>query len=285
MELNHLFLFVAVASSLVVCGQSIRLRNRRVGLAAALVLFASALTWLFVPRFAGWIAALFWFALLILPAYRANRLRAARDPFYRTRQQRIQLSPVVLTLIALNVVAFAGEIYLGGSTNPLTLERLGWLDTDLVIFEHQYWRLLTALFLHFGTLHLVVNMFALLLLGPPLEREAGAATFATYYLLSGIGSSLIVVLLTRYKFLQPVQLVGASGCIMGIVGAWGGFLLRNRHLPLASRRLRNLVLIVLLQTAFDILTPRVSMSAHLGGLSCGLFLGLLLPGGERRPWY
>jgi membrane associated rhomboid family serine protease len=285
MELNHLLMFLAVASSLVVFVQSFRLRNPWVRLAAGLVLLASAVAWLFVPRFGGWIAALFWLALLVVPAYRANRLRAARNPFYPGRRQPVQVSPVVLTLIGLNVFAFAGETLLGGSTNPVTLERLGWLDTDLVNYGHQYWRLVTALFLHFGALHLMVNMFALLLLGPALEREAGAAAFATFYLFSGIGSSLAVALLTRYRFLQPVQLVGASGCIMGIVGAWGGFLLRNRHLPLAARRLRNLVLIVLLQTAFDIITPRVSMSAHLGGLACGFLLGLILPGPRRRAWY
>ncbi len=64
---------------------------------------------------------------------------------------------------------------------------------------------------------------------------------------------------------------------MGVVGTWTGFLLRHRHAPLARQRLRNIFVIVLLQLAFDLVTPRVSMSAHLGGLFTGFLLGLLVP--------
>ena len=159
----------------------------------------------------------------------------------------------------------------------MTLHRLGELDTHSVIFRHQYWRLLTALFLHYGPIHIFFNLFALLLLGPALERQIGGFLFAVCYLVSGIGSSIAVVLLTKLRLLEPVQLVGASGCIMGVVGTWTGFLLRHRHAPLARQRLRNIFVIVLLQLAFDVVTPRVSMSAHLGGLFTGFLLGLLVP--------
>ncbi len=280
MELNHLFFFTAVASSILVFAQSFRARNARIRLAALLVLAASSGAWLLARPIAGWIALIAWCALLLLPAYRRRRLRAARDPFYRERAPAITVSPVVLVLLIANVGAFVVEIILGGPTNPLTLERLGWLDTDLVITAHEYWRLCTALFLHFGTLHLIMNMFALLILGPPLEREVGGTWFTMCYLLSGIGSSITVVLLTKWRMLEPVELVGASGCVMGIVGAWGSWLLRHRHTPLAMRRLRNLIMIVLLQIVFDLITPRVSMSAHLGGLVSGFLLGLAIR--ERR---
>jgi rhomboid protease GluP len=72
---------------------------------------------------------------------------------------------------------------------------------------------------------------------------------------------------------------------MGIVGVWVGFLLRNRHQPLAGRRLKYLCLIVAVQTAFDLSTPQISMSAHLSGLLTGLALGLLVgprAGGRGR---
>ena len=61
---------------------------------------------------------------------------------------------------------------------------------------------------------------------------------------------------------------------MGVVGAWAGFLLRYRHLPLARRRLQNIVIIVVIQTIFDLSTPQISMSAHLCGLITGFILGL-----------
>jgi rhomboid protease GluP len=67
---------------------------------------------------------------------------------------------------------------------------------------------------------------------------------------------------------------------MGIVGAWGGLLLRNRDAPLAKQRLRNVIVIVLMQIAFDLATPNVSLSAHLGGLVTGFSIGLGL---RRQP--
>ncbi|MGI9113444.1 MAG: hypothetical protein DLM52_00730 [Chthoniobacterales bacterium] len=281
MELNHLLLFTAVASSLLVIWQSFRARNPRVRLAAASVLVASAAAWFVARSLAGWIALGAWCAFLLVPAWRRHRFRAARDPSYRAPRPSLTVSPVVLTLIVLNTAAFLAELLFGGPTNPRTLNRLGWLDTDWVLFAHQYWRMFTALFLHYGALHLIVNMFALLILGPALERQIGRVAFAACYLLSGLGSSITVVLLAKWRAHLAVQLVGASGCIMGVVGAWAGFLLRNRHAPLASQRLRNICVIVLLQVAFDLITPRVSMSAHLGGLVSGFFIGLVLPLSRR----
>ncbi len=63
---------------------------------------------------------------------------------------------------------------------------------------------------------------------------------------------------------------------MGIVGAWAGLLSRQKHLPVARRRLASIGLIVLIQTAFDFWTPQVSMAAHLSGLVTGGVIGLLL---------
>jgi len=85
-------------------------------------------------------------------------------------------------------------------------------------------------------------------------------------------------------FVQVAELVGASGCIMGIVGAWAGFLLRHRHMPQAKQRLGNVVMIIVIQVVFDLSTPQVSMAAHVCGLIAGFFLGLVLtpPSCHRR---
>jgi membrane associated rhomboid family serine protease len=285
MELNHILLFSAIATSALMVLQAFQPQNPGARARAAIVLIASALAWLLARPIAGWLAAIVWCALLVVPAFLRNRARAARYRYRRSGSERqfgsdrfgITVSPVVLALIIINVAAFILELLAGGSTNPMTLHRLGELDTHFVIFRHQYWRLLTALFLHYGPVHIFFNLFALLLLGPALERQIGGFLFAVCYLVSGIGSSIAVVLLTKLRLFEPVQLVGASGCIMGVVGTWIGFLLRHRHAPLAQQRLRNIFVIVLLQLAFDLVTPRVSMSAHLGGLLTGFLLGLLVP--------
>jgi rhomboid protease GluP len=182
----------------------------------------------------------------------------------------------VLSFIVLNLSMFIAEVTLGGSTNPFTLHRLGALEPWAVRYGHEYWRILTALFLHFGPLHLAFNLYALFVIGPGMERIIGSVRFALYYLLAGLGSSTGVLLLRFHDLSRPEQLVGASGCVMGIVGVWAGYLLRHRHEPFAGRRLRNIVLIVAIQTAFDLSTPQISMAAHLSGLVAGVLLGLLV---------
>ncbi len=160
--------------------------------------------------------------------------------------------------------------------DPATLHRLGALDFFAVVNNGEVWRLFTALFLHYNLLHLIFNLFALYVLGPPLERTIGALRFAMCYLIAGIGSTGGVVLLTLAKVVRPAELVGASGCVMGIVGAWAGFLLRHRHVRQAKQRLLNILLIIVIQIVFDIFTPQVSTSAHLCGLITGFVIGLTI---------
>jgi membrane associated rhomboid family serine protease len=285
MELNHVLLFTAVATSALILLQAFQPQSPGARARAGIVLIASALSWLLARSIAGWISAIVWCALLLVPAFLRNRVQAARFPQHQSWKPTVILSPVVLTLIIINIAVFILELLAGGSTNELTLHRLGELDTGLVIYRHEYWRLLAALFLHYGPIHIFFNLFALLLLGPPLERQIGGLPFFVCYAVSGLGSSIAVVLLTRLRFLDPVQLVGASGCIMGVVGTWAGFLLRHRHLPLARQRLRNIFIIVVLQLTFDLVTPRVSMSAHLGGLFTGFLLGLIVPAKQLSALY
>lgn len=195
---------------------------------------------------------------------------------FTKQRHQISSAPVVITLIVLNMAAFAVELSLGYDTHPEVLFRLGELDPVAVIFLHQYWRLMTALFLHFGILHLLFNLFALYVLGPPLERAIGGIRFLACYLISGLGSTAGVILLTLLHWIHPEKLVGASGCIMGVVGAWAGFLLQHRHAPETRRQLNNILLIIAVQIAFDRSTPQVSMPAHLCGLATGVLLGLLI---------
>ncbi len=192
------------------------------------------------------------------------------------RHSQLRSAPAVLMLILLNVVAFLFEISVGDLNDPEVLHRAGALEPYAVVAQGEYWRLFTALFLHGGFTHLLFNVFALYILGLPLERSIGTIRFAVCYLISGLASSAGVVGLTLVGLVQVSQLVGASGCIMGIVGAWAGFLLRHRHAPQAKQRLGNVIMIIVIQVAFDLSTPQVSMAAHLCGLIAGFFLGLVL---------
>jgi membrane associated rhomboid family serine protease len=321
-DLNHIFLFIAVISPLLVLARAWRpggiFRGWRI--AAVIVLAITGLSWLFFREHAGYVGGGAWFALLFLPAVglrkasqlaaqgryeSARRLTTALQFLHPTAQLRDQLqlfrslelrgravdqieienvpqdrhgrlrnAPVVVIFILLNVAAFCIELWRGALTSPATLHRLGALDFFAVINKGEFWRLFTALFLHYNLLHLAFNLFALYVLGPPLEQTIGAVRFAACYLISGIGSTAGVVALTMIKIVRPAELVGASGCIMGIVGAWAGFLIRHRHVWQAKQRLLNILLIIAIQIVFDIFTPEVSSSAHICGLVTGFVIGL-----------
>ncbi len=325
MDLNHIFLFLALISPLLVLARTwrpgVQYHGSRV--AAIVVLGITALAWILAPRMAGYIGGLAWVALLFLPAIGLRKMTelAAKGDYQsagklgailqilhpsaelrdqvrlfrqlesrqnprvvvgsvpagrRIRQSQLRSAPGVLVLILLNSIAFLFEISVGDLTDPDVLHRVGALEPYAVVAQGEYWRLFTALFLHGGLTHLLFNIFALYILGPPLERSIGTIRFVACYLISGLASSAGVVGLTIVGLVQVDQLVGASGCIMGIVGAWAGFLVRHRHTPQARQRLANVGMIVAIQIAFDLSTPQVSMAAHLCGLIAGFFLGLIL---------
>jgi len=271
---------------------------------SVIVLAVTGIFWIF-PRFrpeAGYIGSGAWFALLFLPAVglkrvaelsnarqfgRARRLVSAVRILHPSRdlQQQIELFRTLEARQSQGLIS-PPAVELKGRGRMLRRNRLygSWTVVTIILlniaaFEHEYWRLVTALFLHYGILHLLFNLFALYLLGPAFERLIGSAKFLFCYLASGLGSSTGVVLLTLAlpRLENPYQqLAGASGCVMGIVGASAGFLLRHRHLPDAPARLKDILTIIVVQVIFDKLTPQISMSAHLCGLVTGFFLGLMI---------
>lgn len=181
-------------------------------------------------------------------------------------------------LIALNVLMFLVELRLGGTTNPETLYRLGALFPPAVRAGGS-WRLVTSLFLHLGAAHLMMNMFALWVLGPFMEFALGSARYLAVYLFAGVGSMATVILFASGPRAEQIT-VGASGCIMGLVGATGALMLRGwmRHkASTAKRRLIAIGVIIAMQTTFDSLVPQVSMTAHLSGALIGFLAMLVFP--------
>lgn len=156
----------------------------------------------------------------------------------------------------------------------LALERRFWLIGGPVVdpvlrqvvgvADGEVWRLLTAAFLHGGLLHLLLNMYALYLFGPPLEAALGRARFAALYVVAALGGSA-----TSYAFGNPGQpSLGASGAVFGLLGA---YLVVNRRL----RRDSSGVLVLLaVNFAFGLLVPRIDWRAHLGGLVAGVLCAL-----------
>jgi len=187
---------------------------------------------------------------------------------------------VTYVLVAMNVAMFLLEIAMGGSENEPTLLKLGAANASAESIG-QWWRAITANFLHFGLAHLLMNMLALRSLGPFVERFVGRVRYVVIYMLSGIGAVGGVMTAQRHGWIEPGFLVGASGAIMGLIGATGAILLHGWLLHrsgTAKRRLRLIVLVVVLQVVFDNMNAQVSGTAHLLGMFFGFaFTWLLIP--------
>jgi membrane associated rhomboid family serine protease len=167
-------------------------------------------------------------------------------------------TPVVTyALIAINVAVFVAEKASSGLVNQLILWPWG-------VAEGEFYRLVTSAFLHNGNAHLLLNMWALYVVGPPLEMWLGRLRFGALYALSGLGGSVLVYLLS-----QPnTPTLGASGAIFGLFGAT---FVVGRRLTLDVRWVAAVIVINLVFTfvAPAVSSQRISWQGHVGGLVTG----------------
>jgi membrane associated rhomboid family serine protease len=182
---------------------------------------------------------------------------------------------VTWTLVGLNVLAYiataAGSVR-GWNQNHTSHLFQSWVLVPYKVgHDGQYGRLITAAFLHYGLLHILFNMLALLMIGPFLERLLGTWRFASVYLLAALGSSVTVYAFdSRY-----VAVAGASGAIYGLFAA---ALLLVRELQLNPQWL---VGTIVLNFVFTFGVPGVSKLGHIGGFVIGGLATVAIAG---VPW-
>lgn len=166
--------------------------------------------------------------------------------------QRSGVPVVSYTLIAVNVAVYVIQTASRGLQAKLVL----WPPA---VAGGEYYRLVTSAFLHYGLLHILFNMYALYILGPPLEEHLGRWRFATLYGLSALGGSVVVYLFSPLN----AATAGASGAIFGLFGAT---LVAAKRLNLDVRWLIGLIVVNLVIT-FSF--PGISWQGHIGGLVTG----------------
>lgn len=184
---------------------------------------------------------------------------------------------VTMVIIAINVAAHVVVLVTGGVSNSPVFEdgaMLGLAFYDGAIHgvaEGEYWRLLTAAFLHGGLIHLAFNMYALYLFGPFVEQTLGRWRYIATYVTLAIGSSAFVYALTDHR----VPTIGASGAVFGLFGLALIFLIRTKQ---------NItgMLVLLAINGFISLGAGISWQGHLGGFVTGLGLGLVFAYAPRE---
>ena len=179
-------------------------------------------------------------------------------------------------LIGINLVFFAAQ-FTGGTNDLTTLYQLG-LGPQAV-WSGQWWRLLSANFLHFGLLHLLSNMVGLYFIGRFVETNLGVRRYLLAYFISGIGSMLAFTILAVKMGASNQILVGASAAIMGLIGVICAIFFRiwqRKKSRYGFRRLLILLFMIGVQFAFDLAMPRVSFLSHVLGLVIGFITGSIL---------
>jgi membrane associated rhomboid family serine protease len=197
-----------------------------------------------------------------------NRARGA----YATYQAWVTWAIVIINVaVFIADGALSGQGFsLGGGSGPLA--EAGSVYGPAVA-QGEWWRLITAAFLHLGLLHIGFNMYALWLFGPIMEQMYGHVEYAVIYLLCAVGGNVLTILVA-----PDVPALGASGAIFGLFGL--AFIVsRRRHLllgPQARAMLSRVGTLLVLNLIITFTIPFISWTGHVGGLAVGAAIGLLL---------
>ena len=183
--------------------------------------------------------------------------------------------PITVALVAINTLVFIATLIAGAEWFiPVGKIQIAWgSNFGPYTTDGEWWRLFNSLFIHFGIAHLVLNMIALVMFGPLVERLYGSVNYLLIYLLAGIAGSL-----ASLSWQPEINSAGASGAIFGILGALLAAQLRAGETfpPDILRPIRNTALLFLgLSLYAGFKYKGIDNAAHLGGLAAGFLVGLV----------
>lgn len=184
------------------------------------------------------------------------------------------LPAVTITLIAVNVLIFLIQEIFGDTTDGNFMLLWGGLYPPLIAEKGQWWRLLTAGFLHFGAEHLVNNMVILYCMGERLEQALGHGKMLVIYLLSLLGGSLLsyaVMLVTGEYAISA----GASGAIYGVIGGVLWVVIRH-HGRYAGISTKRMIFMLLLTVYYGFTSVDIDNWGHIGGFLIGFCITAIL---------
>jgi rhomboid protease GluP len=196
-------------------------------------------------------------------------------------------APMTTGIVIVNVILFAvelmGTMQSGGGgglailwgMNGEILYRLGACFGPSIFVGHEWYRLVTAMFLHGGLIHIGFNMMVLVDLGPMVEEVYGSARFLFLYVATGVVSFLVSALAGHFS-------IGASGPILGLIGLLIAITTRRGGTSMKELRSRLISWVVAIFAMGLLFTGlRTDNWAHFGGLASGFLLGKVFA--DRQP--
>ena len=176
-------------------------------------------------------------------------------------------------LIALNVLFFLYLEITDSSEDAYFMYTKGAMFAPAVLEDGEYYRLLTAMFMHFGIRHIMNNMLVLFVIGDNLERALGHVMYLLFYLLCGFGSNWVSMMAHTADTMTVSA--GASGAIFGVVGGLLYVVTANRG-QLEDLNTRQLVIMIFFSLYLGYTSTGVDNIAHLSGLVIGFVLAIIL---------
>lgn len=182
--------------------------------------------------------------------------------------------PINTILIGSNLLLFLLVELTGSSLDSYHILQWGGGYTPAILQGHEYYRLVSSMFLHFGIQHLGNNMLVLLFLGDCLERNIGKIKYLLIYFLGGIGANILSLCL-EIKSGKYFISAGASGAVFAVIGALIYIVIANRG-RIENLTTRQLVIMAGLSLYFGMTSTGVDNAAHFGGLISGFVLAFLV---------
>lgn len=221
-----------------------------------------------------------------LPAYEDTLKPDTRPNFYYPEGFLGYFKPkghyyVTPILIIINLLVFLVMVCTGVSVfEPAAEKMVAWgANSTITTLSGQWWRLLTNCFLHFGIMHLLLNMYALAFVGLLLEPFLGRVKFITAYLLTGLAASLASLWWHDYTISA-----GASGAIFGLYGVFLALLTTNHIEPnMRKGLLANIGIFVAYNLFYGSFKGGIDNAAHIGGLLSGAVIGYAFFPALKKP--
>ena len=177
-------------------------------------------------------------------------------------------------IVIINIIYFLVLELSGASASVEGMLSFGAARADLIFFDHQYFRLLSAMFMHFDIMNISGNMLVLFLLGERLEHVIGKLNFIVLYLFSGIFSSVFSCIYDIYVNDMVVS-TGASGAVFGVIGALIYILVVNKT-RVEGLDLRSMIFMTVLMLYYGFSSSNVDNIAHISGGLIGFVLSMTL---------
>lgn len=181
-------------------------------------------------------------------------------------------------IAAINVIVFVVLECMGSTESAAFIAEHGGMYPDFVLEEREWWRILTAMFLHFGAAHLLNNMVIFCCVGSRLERAVGHIRFLVIYFLSGIGGGLLSLFMMVHTGDYAVS-AGASGAIFGVIGGFLWAVIRHRG-RLEGVTARGMMLMIALSLYYGFSTIGIDNWCHVGGIITGFVVSMILYHGK-----